>query len=258
MPNYLDIMKRRENAQSKGLSLKDGLWRPHKSVEKGYDTIGYGHKLGKSRTVTIGGKKFNAYDGLTQKQVDTLLEQDFSAARTRALAHVKKGKLEHIPGLVDATASLLMNIKPEAWKISDAKKALERGDIGVFLEEAFGKEGFNKITNPDTSEYWSVDNKKFSKGLGIRRADELSEIDPMYWVGPQPIKPILNLADVPPNIPSNFDEVEGTNIMDHMPRELHPVGEPLYIGNQQLPEEETPIQDFLDEWIVNPVKQFTR
>ena len=64
------------------------------------------------------------------------------------------------------------------------------------------------------------------------------------------VKPILNLADMPPNIPSNFKEVEGTNIIDHMPRELHPVGGPLYIGNQQLPEESgLGIWDTIQSWL---------
>jgi len=157
--NYIDIMKERENSIKDGWNRVEKKWYPHPSGEGGFDTLAYGHKLDKSGMITIGGKKYKAYDGITDALASKLLTQDFTIARKSALNSARKGGLDHIGGLVDATASLIMNVKPKSWgrykngkyykKKSKALKALERGDHDKFFIEAFtGEYAFNKKKQP--------------------------------------------------------------------------------------------------------------
>jgi len=203
--HYIDIIKKRENSkklsfEKSGWNSVKKRWYPHTSLEGGFKTIAYGHKLDKSGYFTIGGERFNARDGITDKQASQLVKKDFAIARKSALAHAKKGGLDHIEGLVDATASLIMNVRAESWGKSRALKALEFGDYETYIAEAFGKEGFNKMANPDTSEHWAVSDLIFSKGLAARRAAERAEIKPKNSEIPkrtleQDIKPIKFLEE---------------------------------------------------------------
>ena len=71
--DFKEVLKLEENARKVGFS--NGLWKPHKSVEGGADTIGYGHKLQK-------GEDFSK--GITEKEALELFESDLKAARKTA------------------------------------------------------------------------------------------------------------------------------------------------------------------------------
>jgi GH24 family phage-related lysozyme (muramidase) len=68
--SFLNALKSAENSIKAGYDKATGLWFPHKSVEGGEDTIGYGSKLNKN--LVIDGQKVNPYKGLTQDQVEKL------------------------------------------------------------------------------------------------------------------------------------------------------------------------------------------
>lgn len=71
--SYLDDLKFLENGIKKG--YENGIWKPHKSVEGGLDTIAYGHKLKK-------GESFKK--GLTEEEANKLLIKDYKEHKKRA------------------------------------------------------------------------------------------------------------------------------------------------------------------------------
>ena len=155
-----DIVKAFENRQLVGKG-DDGLWKPHSAIEGGRPNIGYGHKLTKDELageyVLIDGAKVSYKDGLSDSQIETLLQQDLKIANT----FVNKEFNWLKPKQKDAISSLIYNVGVSEFKSSKAYKHLKEGATLDFVKEAFDKpKGYVYI------------NKKFSPGLAKRRALE--------------------------------------------------------------------------------------
>ena len=158
----LNMIKDFENKTNTG--LRDGKWFIH-DVSASETSIAYGHKLTEneltSGIININGKDVNCKDGLTKQQGLDLLQQDSNWAREIALASLVKADMHQDSAKVQALTSLIYNVGSGNWAESDAKKALESGNIEDFMHEAFdSNEGFVKA------------NGKVSRGLVRRRADE--------------------------------------------------------------------------------------
>ena len=158
----LSMIKEFENKTNTG--LRNGKWFTH-DVSASETSIAYGHKLTEneltSGIININGKDVNWKDGLTKQQGLDLLQQDSNWAREIALASLVKADMHQDSAKVQALTSLIYNIGSGNWAESDAKKALESGNIEDFMHEAFdSNEGFVKA------------NGKVSRGLVRRRADE--------------------------------------------------------------------------------------
>jgi len=80
MAKYLADLKVQENNEKKG--FKNNKWYPHRSVEGGADTIGYGHKLTKADS--------KLYKGATTEEVEKLLQADVLIKQSEAKKRVDK------------------------------------------------------------------------------------------------------------------------------------------------------------------------
>jgi|TARA_Y100000296_G_C5178170_1_gene261427 GH24 family phage-related lysozyme (muramidase)/LysM repeat protein len=107
----------------------------------GNPTIGIGHKLTeeelKSGFIKIGDERIMFKDGLSDKQVNNLFEQDVTPFSEKAEDFIAEGKLGHVPNLQQAVTSLLFNVGRNGLDGSKALKALKRGDLETFKLEAF-------------------------------------------------------------------------------------------------------------------------
>ena len=83
MNDYINFLNVQENDAKAGWNGK--RWMPHKSVEKGNDTIAYGHKITDKE---IKNKRFK--DGLTEQQAVQLLYEDITKHALGAKAIVDK------------------------------------------------------------------------------------------------------------------------------------------------------------------------
>jgi lysozyme len=155
-----DVVKKWENDQLKGRG-SDGMWKPHTSLEGGTDTIGFGHKLTKEEQaggfVNLGGEKVSFKEGLTDEQIDDLLNQDMEIAN--------KFVNKEFPNLAqnqkDAVASLVYNVGASEFRSSKAYQALKKGNIEEFAKQAYDpKKGYVRI------------NGQISDGLVNRRTEE--------------------------------------------------------------------------------------
>jgi len=146
---------------------------------EGIPHIGIGRKLTEeeleSGIILIGGKEVEfKTKGITNIQMNTLFEEDFSPRWEVAGELIKKAKLDHVPNLQTALASFLYNTSskenPEAGfkKIAPlAYNALMRGDLEAFKAELFDPErGVVKGGG------------KILRGLVNRRQAELALLDP--------------------------------------------------------------------------------
>ena len=157
------LLKKFENEELKG--FEKGSWFPHKSIEGGTRTVGWGHKITadekKRGVIKVGEQLVNFKNGMTPQQVNQLYEQDTAKARSIARKSLVKNKSDIEPNELQALTSLIYNVGQGAWAKSNAKKYLESGNIDRFLKEAFdSKIGFVKS------------NKKILKGLVDRRSKE--------------------------------------------------------------------------------------
>lgn len=132
--SFDDKLKSFEN--SKNLPAErsgfDGtVWRPHKSIEGGSDTLAYGHKLTpaevKSGTVNIGGEEVDYKAGITDEQADKLFQQDVKTHKD-----IAQKKFPNAGGTqLDAiTMMVYQGANVTKWKNSSAAitKALKSGD----------------------------------------------------------------------------------------------------------------------------------
>lgn len=132
-----------ENDQRAGWDENAGKWTPHGSPEGGTATLAYGHKLTDAEVasgeIEIGGKKVKYEDGITEGQAQQLFQQDTAIARSAVESLVK------VPLNADqkeALISLVYNVGVSSFKKSKALKALNKGDMETFREEAFGARGW--------------------------------------------------------------------------------------------------------------------
>jgi lysozyme len=147
--------------------------------EKVYDdvagnpTIGVGHKITKKELkdgyILINGEKVDYKRGLTNRQIDTLYEQDVEPFSIQATAWISQGGLEHIPNIHTALTSVLFNTGINSFKGTKAHKALLRGDYPTFVKETFdSKRGFVRaggkivpgLVNRRQSEFALLDSKR--------------------------------------------------------------------------------------------------
>ena len=82
--SFVDYIKSVENAARVGFDKQKKLWFPHKSVEGGSDTIGYGHKI-------QSGEDFS--NGITDSQADSLLKKDLEKAKKQVEKEVGTNRL---------------------------------------------------------------------------------------------------------------------------------------------------------------------
>lgn len=89
--NFVSAMKEVENGGKAGYD--NGVWKPHASLEGGNDTLGYGHKITaaeqKSGKIKIGSAEVDITDGLSDVQIEQLLQQDMSDAEDKLRKSVK-------------------------------------------------------------------------------------------------------------------------------------------------------------------------
>jgi len=129
-----------------GSVKKNGLHQPYKD-EAGLWTVGYGHLL----------------PPITEDLARDMLQDDVRGA-VRAVDRLVT--LPLTPNQKNAVVSLVFNVGQGALKYSKALQHLNDGDLAGFESEAFGSNGFNKITKGGK--------KVFSKGLHKRRQKELA------------------------------------------------------------------------------------
>lgn len=161
----VEALKTWENSLESG--KRNDKWFPHPSLEGGTDTIGYGHKLtpqeAETGMIQLGDRKVNYRNGLSQEDVDAILEKDVAWAKKVAMSSLNKVGLAQEEGKVEALTSLIYNVGSGSWGKSKAKRFLEAGNMEDFLHEAFSEEaGFVNI------------NGEKSKGLTRRRAEEMA------------------------------------------------------------------------------------
>jgi len=81
--DFVNHIKMVENGQKVGYDKIKNLWFPHKSVEGGFPTIGYGHKIQSSSELNSMNK------GITDKDVENLLKSDLSIANKHVHDYIK-------------------------------------------------------------------------------------------------------------------------------------------------------------------------
>ena len=86
---FINYIKHAENGIRSGFDKKTGLWKPHRSVEGGSDTIAYGHKIKP-------GEHFDK--GITEDKAIELLNRDLHIAREHAKMEVTK---KYGPGIFE-------------------------------------------------------------------------------------------------------------------------------------------------------------
>ena len=141
MAKYLADLKVQENNEKKG--FKNNKWYPHRSVEGGADTIGYGHKLTKADS--------KLYKGATTEEVEKLLQADVLIKQSEAKKRVDKkygaGAFDALPQdsqmlVVDYQYNVGLQEFP---KFLDA---LVKGDKDTMLKEYERTTSSGKLTTP--------------------------------------------------------------------------------------------------------------
>jgi len=170
----------------------------------GFTTIGIGHKLTPKELETgklsIGEEEIEWKKGLTQVQMNTLFEEDFSSYWDVAGDLIERSGLGHVPNMQTSLASLMFNSSskedPEAGfkKVApEAYNALLRGDLEAFKFQAFDAE----------SGIVRVGDKVF-RGLVNRRRAELELLSPTRGIERAQVGPaaviggLSSAADFPP------------------------------------------------------------
>lgn len=90
---FLETLKELENAGKLGYDPNTNTWTPHRSIEGGTPTIGYGHKLNRDEAelnyVEVDGERYSlSYPstGIDDELVERLFEIDWNKARDLAEA----------------------------------------------------------------------------------------------------------------------------------------------------------------------------
>lgn len=145
---FHEALKREENGIRSGYDKKAGVWTPHKSLEGGTDTLGYGHKLtpreSKGNFVILGGEKLPLDKGLTEEEIDMLFQQDVDKAR-RSLEKSIKGFDSYPQKYQDVLTNIAFNVgkvTPKKWP--KLIKAMEAGD-----DEGVRREMVTTYTKPN-------------------------------------------------------------------------------------------------------------
>jgi GH24 family phage-related lysozyme (muramidase) len=171
MAKYLADLKVQENNEKKG--FKNNKWYPHRSVEGGADTIGYGHKLTKADS--------KLYKGATTEEVEKLLQADVLIKQSEAKKRVDKkygaGSFDALPQdsqmlVVDYQYNVGLQEFP---KFLDA---LVKGDKDTMLKEYERTTSSGKLTKRNNWAKSVIDNLN-------NNTDDVS------------IKPNIPLANVP-------------------------------------------------------------
>lgn len=189
MAKYLADLKVQENNEKKG--FKNNKWYPHRSVEGGADTIGYGHKLTKADS--------KLYKGATTEEVEKLLQADVLIKQSEAKKRVDKkygaGAFDALPQdsqmlVVDYQYNVGLQEFP---KFLDA---LVKGDKDTMLNEYERTTSSGKLTKRNNWAKSVIDN------LNYNSEPELI----------QPNIPLANVADaakvVPQVIPEAIKEIK--------------------------------------------------
>lgn len=174
-PKERSLIKEFENATREGRDPNLQIWYPHESIEGGNATLGFGHKLTDEEiandAIRVGNQFVPISHGLTDRQIDTVLDQD-TALATEFVT-------ENFPGLspneTAAVTSLVFNVGPNTFtKLKSGRKtkaftALQKYSADrtntkardTFIREAFSeKRGFTNLKGAR------------SKGLVSRRGRE--------------------------------------------------------------------------------------
>ena len=189
MAKYLADLKVQENNEKKG--FKNNKWYPHRSVEGGADTIGYGHKLTKADS--------KLYKGATTEEVEKLLQADVLIKQSEAKKRVDKkygaGAFDALPQdsqmlVVDYQYNVGLQEFP---KFLDA---LVKGDKDTMLNEYERTTSSGKLTKRNNWAKSVIDN------LNNNPEPELI----------QPNIPLANVADatvvVPQVIPETIKKIK--------------------------------------------------
>jgi len=81
--DFINYIKFVENGQKVGYDKTKKLWFPHKSVEGGFPTIGYGHKIQTNH-------ELEAYKkGISDEDVEKLLKSDLTIANKHVHEYIK-------------------------------------------------------------------------------------------------------------------------------------------------------------------------
>jgi len=96
----INYIKNTENGVKKG--YKNGKWYPYASIEGGSPTIGYGHKL-------TGNEVSQFRNGISDKDVETLLVQDLKVAKNKVYNDIKHMFNVNIPTLDQHKEEMLID-----------------------------------------------------------------------------------------------------------------------------------------------------
>lgn len=151
MTNLVEHLKEAENAGKTGFSK--GGWKPHKSHEKGTDTLAYGHKLSKEEHdggyVILPDGSIHSFEdgGITEEQAFDLLISDIKKRKGVAKIQWNKANKDHPfdslePMHQDLLAEIAFNVRGGlnnragnfGWK--KLAKAIKAGDVEGIKKES--------------------------------------------------------------------------------------------------------------------------
>lgn len=139
---FEQAMKQAENSVKAGFDKKTGTWTPHKSLEGGTDTLGYGHKLTKAEVkrgyIDIDGTSYKFTDGdseITEEVATALLRQDMAKSEKQLAS-----SWEGFDKLPVKYKKVLINIQYNTGKANQAtwpklKEAMDKGDDAAVRNE---------------------------------------------------------------------------------------------------------------------------
>eukprot|EP00759_Apiculatamorpha_spiralis_P022195 PhF_6_TR26533/c0_g1_i1/m.38355 len=171
LSNYLDELKNQENAAREGFDAATNTWRPHKSVEKGTATIGYGHKLSheeeEGQFVTLSpSKRSQSFrdTGIPNSVIEDLFQQDVKRHCERAKS-LMGGDVEWSK-LTSSAKAVLVDFSYTGVDCPKMRKALQERDWAVAARQCN-----RTFTDKENVKHDMTQRNTFAKGL-LKNAEE--------------------------------------------------------------------------------------
>lgn len=147
--DFINYIKSVENAQKEGYDKTNHLWFPTKSVEGGFPTIGYGHKIQTNH-------ELDAYKkGISDSAVESLLKSDLSIANKHVHEYINHrykvdlmlnprqnemltdfafnlGSLKKFPKFVDAVLKNDKSVQQKEYKRYSGGKELKQRNVTFY------------------------------------------------------------------------------------------------------------------------------
>lgn len=144
-----------------GYNSDRGLWFPHKSIEGGNKTIGYGHKLTDSEVysglIEIQGQGYWIDDGLTDEQTIALFKQDWNKAEQLSLDWFGDNHPREVQGvLTEMYYQMGNNVK----SFRKFKRYLDAGNYEQAANEMLDSK-WARVDSPERAHYLSETIRKY-------------------------------------------------------------------------------------------------